>query len=184
MKGENDMSVAMKLIGTLRGNKVFRSVVESAFEVGAGKNAKGIQQVINFKFVDSKGNVTKELRKLILDKSSIPKSAVRTMRKENWSKADKNFVYNRYNGSSWDIKDLKNGTSTTYAFNSKEVSKEFLKGNFREALRVGLTPDKKSVQMYGHLKSSKALPHLDSYVQDTNVKNTPWTSLVDFLKTL
>lgn len=177
------MSVAMKLIGSLRGNKVFRSVVESAFQIGAGKNSKAVQQVINFKFVDSNGNVTKELRKFIIDKSSIPKSAVRAMRKENWSKADKDFVYRGYNGSSWNIKDLKSGTSTTYAFNSKDVSKEFLKGNFREALRVCLTPDGKSVQMYGHLKSGKAFTHLNSYVQDTNVKDTPWTSLVDFLKT-
>lgn len=177
------MTIAMKLIGTLRGNKVYRSVVDAAFQIGAGKNAKGIQKIINFKFVDSSGNVTKELRKIITDKSSIPKSVGRTMRKENWSKADKNFVYNKYNGSFLHIKDLKNSSSTTYTFNSNEVSKEFLKGDFREALRVAFTPDQKSVQMYGHLKSSKSFPHLNSYIQDTNVENTPWTSLVDFSKT-
>lgn len=177
------MSVAMKLIGSLRGNKVFRSVVESAFQIGAGKNSKAVQQVINFKFVDSNGNVTKELRKFIIDKSSIPKSAVRAMRKENWSKADKDFVYRGHNGSSWNIKDLKSGTTTSYDFSDKDVYRKVENGDFRDILSLTLSTNGKSVESYGHLKSSKSFPHLDSYVERFNIKDTPWTSLVDFLKT-
>ncbi len=177
------MITGMKLIGVLRGKKIFRSVIDSAFQIGAGKNAKGVQRIIDFKFVDSSGNVTKELRKIITDKSSIPKSAVRTMRKENWSKIDKNFVYNRYNGSSWHINDLKNSTSTNYTFKPNEISKEVLKGNYREALGITFTPDQKSVQMYEHLKSDKLFPRLYSYVENTNVENTPWISLIDFSRT-
>lgn len=184
MKGEKKMSVEMKLIGTLHGNRVFKSVVESAFSTGV-KKSKGIGQIVNFKFVNSKGQVTKEVQRYIADKSSLSKTVVHSLKKDGFAKKDLKSILQRYEQKGWNVNDMKNGTKVHIDYNiaKREINRELLKGDFRDVSKVVLSPNGKSVDMYARSKTSTLFPHLDSYVEKPIVKDTPWTSLIDFLKT-